>query len=54
MTRNNFVKIAIQTGLFALLTMMVFALKNRIVAGENCSSCPENGRCPGKKECTKY
>jgi hypothetical protein len=54
MTRNNFLKRAIQAGLFALLTLMVFALKNRIVAGESCASCPENGKCPGKKECSKF
>jgi hypothetical protein len=54
MTRNDFVKRVIQAGLFALLTLVVIALKNRIVTGENCSSCHENGSCPGKKECSKF
>jgi hypothetical protein len=54
MTRNNFVKRVIQVGLFVLLSLVVFALKNRIVTGRNCSSCPENASCPGKKECYKF
>jgi len=54
MTRNNFVNRVMQAGLLVLLTLIVFALKNRIVTGENCSSCPENGSCSGKKECNKY
>jgi hypothetical protein len=53
MKRNVFVKLIIQAGLFALLALMVFALKNRIVTGGDCSSCPENGSCPGKKDCSR-
>jgi hypothetical protein len=53
MNRNVFIKRVIQAGLFALLAIMVYALKNRIVAGENCSACPENGSCPGKNECSR-
>jgi hypothetical protein len=54
MTRENFIKKAIQAGLFALLAFVVLALKSRIVTTGNCSSCPDTGNCPGKKECTKY
>jgi hypothetical protein len=54
MTRKDFLKRVIQVGLFALLSFVVFKLKNRIVTDENCSVCPENGSCPGKKECSKY
>jgi hypothetical protein len=54
MKRNDFVKRVIQAGLFVLLALVVFALKNRVVTGENCTSCPENGNCPGKNECSKY
>jgi hypothetical protein len=53
MKRNVFIRRVIQAGLFVLLSLVVFALKNRIVKGDNCSSCPENGSCPGKKECSK-
>jgi hypothetical protein len=54
MTRHDFIKKVIQAGLFAALIFVVFALKNRIIAAGNCSSCPETGRCPGIKECNKY
>jgi hypothetical protein len=54
MKRNDFVKRVIQVGLFALLTLVVIALKNRIITGGICSSCPENGSCQGKKECHKF
>jgi len=52
MTRIEFVKKVIQAGLFAALLFIVFALKNRIVAGGKCSSCPENGSC-STRECNK-
>ena len=54
MTRVDFAKKSIQVGLFALLAFMFLALKSRIVTEGNCSSCPETGNCPGKKECSKY
>jgi hypothetical protein len=54
MNRTEFVRRVIQAGLFVLLSLVVFALKNRIVTVEYCSSCPENGSCPGKKECSKF
>jgi hypothetical protein len=53
MERNVFIKRVIQVGLFALLALMVFALKNRIVTGGDCSSCPDIGSCPGKNECSR-
>jgi hypothetical protein len=54
MTRNDFIKRVIQAGLFILLIFVVIALKNKVVTGGNCSSCPEHGSCPGKKECSKF
>jgi len=54
MTRNDFLKRAIQVGLFAGLTLVFFTLKNRIIVTGNCSGCPDTGNCPGKKECSKY
>jgi hypothetical protein len=54
MNRTEFVKRVIQAGLFILLSLVFLALKNRIVTGGTCSTCPENGRCPGKKECSKH
>jgi hypothetical protein len=53
MSRNDFVRKVIQIGLFAALSLVVFALKNRIITDGNCSSCPENGRCTGKSSCIK-
>jgi hypothetical protein len=53
MKRVDFIKKVIQAGLFAVLIFIVFALKNRIVAGGKCSSCPENGNC-STRECSKY
>ena len=54
MTRNDFIKRVVQAGLFAALTFLVFALKNRIVSAENCSSCPDTGNCPGRNACSRY
>jgi len=54
MTRNDFLKKAVQAGLFAALTVVLFTLKNRITTTGNCSSCPDIKSCPGKKECRKY
>jgi hypothetical protein len=54
MKREEFIKKGIQAGLFALLAFVVLALKSRITSSGNCSSCPDTGTCPGKKECTKY
>jgi hypothetical protein len=54
MTRTVFLKRAMQAGLFALLSLVVFLLKNRIATGENCSSCPDIADCPGKRECNKF
>jgi hypothetical protein len=53
MTRNDFIRKVIQIGLFAALSLVVIALKNRIITDGNCSACPENGRCPGKNDCIK-
>jgi hypothetical protein len=54
MTRNDFIKKLIQAGLLAFLTFTVFALRKRVVSGENCSGCPGAGICSGKNECGKY
>jgi hypothetical protein len=54
MTRNDFVRKLIRVGLLVLLALIVFVLKERIVPGENCSGCPGNGICSGKKDCQKY
>jgi hypothetical protein len=54
MNRNDFIRRIIQVGLFAALAFVVFSLKNRIITDGDCSSCPENGRCPGKNDCVKY
>jgi hypothetical protein len=51
MTRKDFFKRLVQIGLLALLTLVVFSLKSRIVSGYNCSGCPERGICKGNKEC---
>jgi hypothetical protein len=53
MKRNVFIKRLIQAGLFALLALIVFALKSRIVTVGDCSSCPDTGSCPGKNKCSR-
>jgi len=54
MTRNDFLKIIIRLGLLAMLALVVFVLKSRIVTGKNCSGCPGNGICNGETDCSKY
>jgi len=53
MTRTIFLKRAVQAGLLALLALIVFSLRNRIVAGNACDGCPEYGRCGDKENCTR-
>jgi hypothetical protein len=54
MNRNDFFKKIIRYGLLALLTLIVFALGNRVVTGKDCSACPGNGVCNGETDCNKY
>jgi hypothetical protein len=54
MNRTEFFKKLMRYGLLALLTLIVFALGNRVVTGQNCSACPGNGVCNGKTDCSKY
>jgi len=53
MKRTEFVKKVIQAGLLVLLSLVFITLKDRIVTGGICSSCPDNGQCPGKQQCSK-
>lgn len=54
MNRNKFIRDIVRAGLFALLGLLVFSLKNRISKGGSCVSCLEIDRCPGKNACIKY
>jgi hypothetical protein len=54
MSRNDFFKKIIRYGLLALLTLIVFALGNKVVTGKDCSQCPGNGVCKGETDCNKY
>jgi len=54
MNRNDFLKRLVRYGLLALLTLIVFALGNRVVTGKDCSACPGNGVCKGETDCNKY
>ena len=54
MGRIDFLKKLVRFGLLAILTMIVFALGNRVVTGTDCSSCHGKGICNGKTECNKY
>jgi hypothetical protein len=54
MNRQDFLKRLIRYGLLAILSLIVFALGNRVVTGTDCSSCPGKGVCNGKTDCNKY
>jgi hypothetical protein len=54
MNRYDFLIRLIRYGLLVLLTIIVFALGNRVVTGKDCSVCPGNGVCNGKTDCNKY
>lgn len=54
MKREEFLKKLIRYGLFALLTLIVFALGSRVVTGTDCNSCPGKGICNGKTDCNSY
>jgi hypothetical protein len=54
MKRGEFIRKLIRYGLLALLTLIVFALGNRVVTGNDCSACRGNGICGGKTDCNKY
>ena len=50
--RADFLRIIVRMTLFLLLAIITFTLSNRVVSGKNCSSCPVNGTCKGKSDCT--
>lgn len=54
MSRGEFFKKLMRYGLLALLTLIVFALGNKIVTGKDCSACPGKGVCSGETDCNKY
>ena len=54
MNRIDFFKKLVRYGLLAMLTLIVFALGNRVVTGKDCSACPGKGVCNGETDCNKY
>jgi hypothetical protein len=54
MTRIEFFKKIIRLGLLAILALIVFVLGNRVVTGQDCSSCPGKGICSGETDCDNY
>jgi hypothetical protein len=50
--RADFLRIIVRMTLFLLLAIITFTLSSRVVSGKNCSSCPVNGTCKGKSDCT--
>jgi hypothetical protein len=54
MTRNDFLKKFMRFVLFAVLTLIVFALGRKVVTGTDCQACPGKGICNGKQDCSKY
>ncbi len=54
MNRGEFFKKLMRYGLIALLTLIVFALGNKVVTGKDCSACPGKGVCSGETDCSKY
>jgi hypothetical protein len=54
MKRIDFFKKLMRYGLLALLTLIVFALGNKVVTGKDCSACAGKGVCNGETDCNKY
>jgi len=54
MNRGEFFKKLMRYGLLALLTLIVFALGNKVVTGKDCSACLGKGVCNGETDCNKY
>ena len=54
MSRIEFFKKLMRYGLLALLSLIIFALGNRVVIGKDCSACPGKGICNGKTDCNKF
>jgi hypothetical protein len=54
MNRIDFFKKLMRYMLLMLLATVAFALGNRVVSGQDCSSCPGNGICKGETDCNKY
>lgn len=54
MSRGEFFKKLVRYGLLALLTLIVFALGNKVVTGKDCSACAGKGVCNGETDCNKY
>jgi hypothetical protein len=54
MTRIDFIRKIIRLGLLAVLSIMAFALGNKVVSANDCSGCPGKGICKGESDCENY
>ncbi len=52
--RKSFIVKSVQAGLLGLLAFVAYFLGNRVVATKDCSTCPGNGICRGRIDCSKY
>jgi len=51
MDRRDFLNKIIRWGAVGLLAGITLLLRRKIVAGKECSSCPEYAGCPGIDRC---
>ena len=54
MNRIDFLKKLIKYMLLLLLAVLAIAFGNKVVTGNNCSSCPGSRICKGESDCSKF
>jgi hypothetical protein len=54
MTRIELLKKLGRYLLLMLIAMIVIALGNKVISGNDCSVCPGKGICNGKTDCNKF
>jgi hypothetical protein len=54
MTRKELLKKLGRYALLMIIAVIVLLLGNKVVAANNCNSCPGRGICNGKTDCKKY
>ena len=54
MNRIDFFRKLIKYMLLVLLAVIAIVLGNKVVTGNNCSSCPGSGICKGESDCSNF
>lgn len=53
LTRLEFLRKLMRFALLAILSLIVFALGNRVVTAQDCSACQIKNSCRSKTDCAK-